>query len=255
MPRVRLGTLVALEALRPAAVLAKALATVDCISGGRLDVGLGAGWYEPEYAALGREMPRPGERLDRLVDAVEVVKGLVGGGPFSYEGAYHRARDARNRPGAMQEPRPRVFVGGKGDRLLRLAARHADGWNTCWVWTPDAYRERLQVLNAACAAEGRDPATVWRTLGLYALCGEDEHDLERRFERLRAQSPPGVLDGVDLASFRKGRLVGTVDQVRDQVREWEALGVDTLVLGAGVVPFQVSTPDDVELLLHACTTG
>src|SRR6476661_5540231 len=150
VPRVRLGTLVLLEALRPAAVLAKALATVDCVSGGRLDVGLGAGWYEPEYDALGAAMPRPGPRLERLVDALEVVKGLLGGGPFTYEGEYHRARAATNLPAAVQQPRPRVFVGGKGDRLLRLAAEHADGWNTCWVWTPDAYRERVRVLDEAC---------------------------------------------------------------------------------------------------------
>jgi probable F420-dependent oxidoreductase len=255
VPRVRLGTLVLLEALRPAAVLAKALATVDCLSGGRLDVGLGAGWYEPEYEALGMQMPRPGERLDRLVDALEVVKGLLGGGPFTYDGRHHRAFDATNRPRAVQQPRPRVFVGGKGDRLLRLAAKHADGWNTCWVWTPDAYAERRQVLDDACVAIGRDPASMWRTLGLYALCGEDERDLERRFERLREQSPPGVLDGMDLATFRTGRLVGTVDEVRAQVREWEAQGVDTLILGVGAVPFQVAAPDDVELLLGACTDG
>lgn len=254
VPRVRLGTLVVLEALRPAAVLAKALASVDCVSGGRLDVGMGAGWYEPEYAALGMDMPRPGMRLDRLVDAVAVVKGLIGGGPCTYDGAHHRARDAVNLPAASQRPRPRVFVGGKGDRLLRLAARHADGWNTCWVWTPEAYRERLQVIDDACVSVGRDPATMWRTLGLYALCGENDSDLERRFERLVEHSPAGVLDGTDLASFRKGRLVGTVDQIREQVQEWEALGVDTIILGVGAVPFQVSTPDDVELLLEACTT-
>jgi alkanesulfonate monooxygenase SsuD/methylene tetrahydromethanopterin reductase-like flavin-dependent oxidoreductase (luciferase family) len=253
VPGVRLGTLVLLEALRPASVLAKALATLDCVSGGRLDVGVGAGWYEPEYAALGIDMPRPGARLERLVDAVEVVKGLLGGGPFTYDGAHHGASVATNRPPAVQQPRPRVFVGGKGDRLLRLAAEHADGWNTCWVWTTDAYRERLRVLDAACAAVGRDPATVWRTLGLYALCGEDERDLERRFERLREVSPKGVLDGVELADFRIGRLVGTIDEVREQIGAWEELGVDTLILGAGAVPFQISTPDDVELLLEACT--
>jgi alkanesulfonate monooxygenase SsuD/methylene tetrahydromethanopterin reductase-like flavin-dependent oxidoreductase (luciferase family) len=253
VPRVRLGTLVLLEALRPAAVLAKALATVDCVSGGRLDVGLGAGWYAPEYTALGREMPRPGERLDRLVDALEVVKGLLGGGPFTYDGVHHSAHAATNRPRAAQRPRPRVFVGGKGDRLLRLAAQHADGWNTCWVWTTEAYRERRSVIDDACERFGRDPATMWRTLGLYALCGEDERDLERRFDRLRDQSPKGVLDGVDLASFRVGRLVGTVDEVRAQLREWEELSVETLVLGVGAVPFQVSARDDTELLLDACT--
>ncbi len=252
VPRVRLGTLVLLEALRPAAVLAKALASIDCLSGGRLDVGMGAGWYEPEYAALGMDMPRPGMRLDRLVDAVEVVKGLIGGGPCSYEGEHHRATAAVIRPAAAQRPRPRVFVGGKGDRLLRLAAEHADGWNTCWVWTPAAYAERLAVLDAACEEVGRDPASMWRTLGLYALCGEDERDLERRFDRLRELSPKGVLDGVDLETFRAGRLVGTVEQVREQVRTWEDLGVDTIVLGAGAVPFQVSAPDDIELLLDAC---
>lgn len=254
VPDVRLGTLVLLEALRPASVLAKSLATLDRISGGRVDAGIGAGWYEPEYAALGMDMPRPGERLDRLVDALAVLDGLLAGGPCSYPGAHHRIDGAENRPAAVQLPRPRVFVGGKGDRLLRIVAERADGWNTCWAWTPAAYRERLEVLDRACSAVGRDPATVWRTLGLYALVGEDERDLARRFERLAAGSPSGVVRG-DLAEWRVGKLVGTVDEVREQVRTWRDLGVETLMLGVGAVPFQVSAPDDVELALHACVTA
>ena len=248
---MRLGSLVMCEALRPASVLAKSLTTVDRVSGGRLDVGLGAGWYEPEYEAIDMKLPRPGERLARLAEAVDVVTGLLGGGPFTYEGRFHRAHDAVNLPPALQEPRPRVFVGGKGDRLLRLVAEHADGWNTCWTWTPDAYRERLAVLEAACDAVGRDPATIWRTLGLYALVGEDERDLERRFEHLRASSPRGVLDGVDLDAYRSGRLVGTVEAVQEQVAAWEALGVETLIVGAGVVPFQVSGLDDIAMIAAA----
>jgi alkanesulfonate monooxygenase SsuD/methylene tetrahydromethanopterin reductase-like flavin-dependent oxidoreductase (luciferase family) len=254
VPDIRLGTLVLLEALRPAAVLAKALASLDQISGGRLDVGIGAGWYEPEYRVLGLDMPRPGERLDRLREAVEVVTGLLGGGPFEYDGQHHRARGAINRPASVQEPRPRVFVGGKGDRLLALVAKYADGWNTCWAWTPDAYRERLGVLDAACNAVGRDPASVWRTLGLYALCGEDQADLERRFERLKTATPAGVLDGVSLEQWREGRLVGTVPEVRAQAAEWEALGVETLILGVGALPFQVGDPDDVAMLGRALVT-
>jgi alkanesulfonate monooxygenase SsuD/methylene tetrahydromethanopterin reductase-like flavin-dependent oxidoreductase (luciferase family) len=253
VPTLRLGTLVFCEALRPASVLAKALATLDRVSGGRLDVGLGAGWYEPEYEAIGMEMAAPGVRLARLTEAVEVVKGLFSEGPFTFAGAHHRAIDATNMPGVMQQPRPRVFVGGKGDRLLRLVAQHADGWNTCWAWTVDAYRERLAVLERECARVDRDPSTVWRTLGLYALCGENERDLERRFELMRVNSPPGVLDGVELAEFRVGKLVGTVDQVREQVEQWEALGVDTLVLGVGVVPFHVTSTDDVAMLGAACS--
>src|SRR5262249_26099904 len=141
VPDARLGTLVMCEALRPASVLAKALASLDCIAAGRLDVGLGAGWYEPEYEAIGMTMPAPRERLDRLIDALAVVRGLLAGGPLNYPGKYHRAFDATNHPPAIQTPHPRVFVGGKGDRLLRIVAEHADGWNTCWAWTPDQYRE------------------------------------------------------------------------------------------------------------------
>ncbi len=255
VPDARLGTLVLCEALRPASVTAKALATLDRVSGGRLDVGVGAGWYEPEYEAIGMKMPAPGERLDRLIEAVDVLCGLLGGGPFTYDGAHHRAFGARNLPSAVQQPRPRVFVGGKGNRLLRIAAEHADGWNTCWVWTPEAYRERLSVLDAACARVDRDPSTIWRTLGLYALCGENERDLEQRWERWCATSPPGVTAGMDLSSFRKGRLVGTVDEVREQAREWEALGVGTLILGIGVVPFQWASTEDMELLVHAIRTS
>ena len=166
--------------------------------------------------AAARRAARPSRRRARG------RQGAFGGGPCRRTRANTIGRRTRSTDRAVQQPATAPFV-GKGDRLLRLAAEHADGWNTCWVWTPDAYRERLRVLDDACASVGRDPATMWRTLGLYALCGEDERDLERRFDRLREQSPPGVLDGVDLATFRVGRLVGTVDEVRAQVRIWEEL--------------------------------
>jgi probable F420-dependent oxidoreductase len=248
--RPRLGTLVMCEALRPASVLAKALATLDRISGGRLDVGLGAGWYPPEYEAVGLSFPPPGERLARLAEAVEVVRGLLGGGPLTFEGRYHRAAGAVNLPPAFQEPHPPVFVGGKGDRLIQLAVEHADGWNTCWAWTPNAYRDRLDVLERSCDKVGRDPATVWRSLGLYALCGEDRADLERRFARMRDVLPPRVVMGT-VDDWRDGHLVGTVDEIRAQRDQWGALGVETLILGAGALPFSVTALDDLELLAHA----
>jgi probable F420-dependent oxidoreductase len=250
VPDVRLGTLVFCEALRPASILAKSLATLDRVSGGRIDIGLGAGWYEPEYEAIGMAMPAPGRRLDRLTEALAVVKGLLPGETFTFDGTYHAVDRARSHPSAVQQPRPRVFVGGKGDRLLRIAADRADGWNTCWTWTPDAYRERLDVLTAACDRIQRDPATVWRSLGLYALCGENERDLQRRFDRMVAEAPPGVVRG-DLDAFRAARLVGTVDEVREQAATWEALGVDTLIAGIGAVPFHVTSRDDVAMLGHA----
>ena len=249
---VRLGTLTMCGPLRPATVLAKALATLDVVSGGRLTVGLGAGWYEPEMRAAGLALEPPGVRLAHLAESVQVVRGMFGGGPFSFDGRYEKADKARCQPRPAQRPSPPIWVGGKGDRLIELAGRHADGWNTAWISTPEQWATRAALLDAACEKAGRDPATVARSVGLYALAGEDEADLERRFRRLQGLSPPGVLDGVGLAEWRKGRLVGTVEQVAEQVRHWESLGVSSLVLNAGAVPFALASADDVELLAHAC---
>jgi probable F420-dependent oxidoreductase len=249
--RPRLGTLVLCEALRPPAVLAKALATLDRLTGGRLDVGLGAGWYEPEYEAIGMDMPPPGVRVDRLREATEIVAGLLTGEPLTYPGTYHQTRHAILDPPAFQVPRPPVFIGGKGDRVIRTAVASADGWNTCWVWTPDAYRDRLVVLDAAADEVGRDPEQVWRTLGLYTLVGDSDRDLGRRFERLQSATPAGVLDHVTLDEYRVGRLVGTVDEVRAQLEEWAELGVETLIVGAGALPFQVGSLDDLDAIADA----
>jgi probable F420-dependent oxidoreductase len=252
--RARLGTLVLAEALRPAAVLAKALATLDRLSNGRLEIGIGAGWYAPDFEAAGLPLLSPGERLGRLREALAVLDALLPGGPANLDGKAHWVRNATNQPPALQAPRPPIFVGGKGDRLLRLAAETADGWNTCWVWTPDAYRERVDVLNRACEDIGRDPASVRRTLGLYALAGEDEADLADRYRRMQSAFP-GVLDDVGLGEWRVGRLVGTPEQLAEQVAGWGALGVAELIVCAGAVPFSLSARDDLEVLAGALKAG
>jgi probable F420-dependent oxidoreductase len=249
---VRLGTLTLCAPLRPATVLAKALATLDVVSGGRLTVGIGAGWYEAELAAAGLLLEPPGVRLARLAEHVQVLRGMFGGGPFTFGGRYERADGARCLPLPVQRPAPPIWVGGKGDRLLDLAGTHADGWNAAWIWSHEDWAAKADRLDAACERAGRDPASVTRSVGLYALTGENEADLARRFERLQALSPPGVLDHVALADWRKGRLVGTVEQVAEQVGEWRRLGVSSLILNAGAVPFALAAGDDVELLIEAC---
>ena len=247
----RLGTLVLAEALRPAGVLAKTLATLDRLCHGRLDIGIGAGWYGPDFEAAGLEVPPPGERLARLREALATLDALLPGGPATLDGKAHWVRDATNHPPAEQEPRPPIFVGGKGDRLLRLAAEMADGWNTCWIWTPDDYRNRLEVLTRACEDVGRDPASVRRTLGLYALAGEDERDLAARYRWMQAQAPGGMLDDVSLEQWRAGRLVGTPEQLAEQVAGWATLGVAELIVSAGPLPFSVNRLEDLELLASA----
>lgn len=221
--RVQLGTLVLCAQLRPPKVLARQLDTLHDLSAGRLIAGVGAGWFEPEYRAAGIAFGSPAARLAELA---EVLEALAGG------------------------PAPR-WVGGKGNRLLDLVARSAEGWNTVWSWRPEAYRERVEVLEQACDRHGRDPRSVTRSLGLYTLVGEDEADLERRFRRLREVTPPGVLDGTTLREWRTGKLVGTVEQVREQVLQWDSLGVSMVIAGLGALPFSVSDPDDLDLLASA----
>jgi len=232
--RVRLATMALDATCRPAAVVAKALATIDVVSGGRLVVGLG--------------IPHEDEPVP-LAEACQVLVGMFGGGPFSFSGAHVQVVGARCLPLPVQRPHPPIWVCGASDELLDVVARHADGWSASWTWTPEAYRRRLDILDAACDRVGRDPATVTRSVGLCTLVGEDEADLSRRFRRL---SGLDALEGVSLDEWRRGRLVGTVEEVSGQLEEWEALGVDTVVLGVGAAPFSATGVDDMAMLASAC---
>lgn len=249
---VRLGTLVLCPHLRPAGVLAKALATVDVVSGGRLTVGIGAGWFEPEYAAAGLEFPPAPQRLERLAETVEVLRLAFTGEPFSYAGRHVQMEDMVGLPTPVQRPGPPIWVGGGGDRLLGVAARHGDGWNAGgWTGTLGDYAERAAVLDRACADAGRDPAEMTRSVNRLALVGEDEADVRRRWELLAGQSVPGALRGMSLEDYRRGRLVGTVEQVREQLAEWAQAGVSTLIVTLGALPFTVTGFDGLELMASA----
>ena len=222
--RPRLGTLVLCEALRPPTVLAKALATLDRITGGRLDVGLGAGWYEPEYAAIGMAMPPPGgtaataPRGDRTSSRV-----CSAAGRSTFDGRVLPPRPTARRPAGAAAAAPaglRRRQGRPAPRDRRRAC--ADGWNTCWVWTPDAYRERLDVLERACEARRPRPGDgVARSLGLYTLVGEDEARPRRAASSACGpRRPPACSTASTLDEWRVGRLVGTVEQVREQAADW-----------------------------------
>jgi F420-dependent oxidoreductase-like protein len=238
--RVRLGTLVLAAGFRHPALLAKAATTVDLLSGGRLDLGIGAGWYEEEYEAFGYDFGTAGGRFEILEETVLVLGMLFGPGPATWRGRHFRLHDAYNRPRPSQEPRPPLWVGGKGGpRLLNLAARHADGWNTVWAWSPAAYAERAKALRVACERHGRDPSEVRQSLGLYTLVGEGKRDLVARFRALQRWTPGGALDGVLLEEWSRDKLVGTPEQLLERLGEFAALGVEETIISAGSVPFAV----------------
>jgi len=244
--RVRLGTLVLCEAFRLPPLLAKMATTLDVISGGRLELGLGAGWNEEEYREKGFTFPPVAERIARLRETVDIVGGMLASDRFSYDGRYYRVEDAPNDPRPVQQPRPPVWIGGKGGpKILRMVAEAADGWNTVWRWTPEAYAERAAALDAACGRVGRDPATVRRSLGLFTVVGSDERDVRASWGRVGERSPFDA-SGFSMEDYARDALVGTTAQVIERIKAFESLGVEHLVCTFGLVPFSIADPDQLE---------
>lgn len=190
--RVRCGSLVYCAGYRHPGVLAKAMATIDQLSGGRCDVGLGAGWLGDEYRAFGIPFPGAGERLDLLEESLRCVRSLLHEGTATF-GGEHLVMD-----GAVCDPRPvqdrlPIWVGGGGERrTLRIVAELADGWNVPFI-SPEDYARKNRVLDDHCAAVGRDPSAVRRSVNVG--CAPDDASLARQFGDIAEFVRPGVLMG------------------------------------------------------------
>jgi F420-dependent oxidoreductase-like protein len=252
--RIRLGTLVACTSFRHPAHVAKMATTIDLLSGGRFDLGLGAGWFEAEFDAFGFDFGTIGERFSVLEENAQVIRSLFGPGPVDFEGRHFTLSGAYNHPQPVQDGGPPIWIGGKGgDRLLRLAARFAAGWNTVWRWTYDEYAERVRAFRAIAEAGGRDPETLRLSIGLYTLVGEDERDLEARYAALQRWLP-GPLDRVSLEAFGGDTLTGTPDAVLEQLGRLAELGVEEFIVTAGSLPYAVNDWSMVELLAETVIT-
>jgi probable F420-dependent oxidoreductase len=185
--RVELGPLVASTSFHNPAVLAKKAATIDDISGGRLIVGLGAGWNEAEYRAFGFPFDH---RVDRFEEAFAIIRGLLRDGAVDFAGRYHQARDCVILPPSARAGGPPIMVGTTGHRMLRIAAAHADAWNawfTSYGNRPEGLAALRDKVDAACADVGRDPATLERTVAVLVQVGEG--DVPRRGGPPEAASP------------------------------------------------------------------
>jgi alkanesulfonate monooxygenase SsuD/methylene tetrahydromethanopterin reductase-like flavin-dependent oxidoreductase (luciferase family) len=159
--RVRIGILVSCNTFRHPPLVAKEAVTVDHISGGRLEFGLGAGWFQPEHDMFGLELPAAKELVDRFREAVEICDLLFTQDVTSYDGKYYQLREAPFRPPSVQRPRPPFTLGAHGPKMLAIVARHAQRWNS--TGTVAEMRQRNQVLDEQCVAIGRDPAAILRS--------------------------------------------------------------------------------------------
>jgi F420-dependent oxidoreductase-like protein len=163
--RIRLGALVTGITYRPPALLATEAVTVDHVSNGRLEIGLGAAWNEPEHRSLGLEFPSTGERLRRLEEAIQILKLMMTRDAASFDGRYYRIQNVSYNPKPIQQPHPPIWIGGSGERVtIPMAGRHADAWHA--QGPIGSYARKLAILDDAAQRAGRDPADILRAASL-----------------------------------------------------------------------------------------
>lgn len=199
--RVEIGTLVLCSSFRNPAILAKMATTADEVSNGRLILGVGAGWHEPEYQAFGLPFDH---RVGRFEEALQILGPLLREGHVDFAGKYYQAPDCDNLPAGPRPEGPPLLVGGEGPRMLRLTAQYADLWNTGYMGMPETMAEPIARIEDACREVGRDPAT----LGITALIG-------LWFPDLQAEKP----------AFFSSPLTGTAQEIAAAMRGYAELGV------------------------------
>jgi len=220
--RIRLGTLVTSATFRPPGLLAIQVAQVDAMSGGRVELGLGSGWFAPEHEAYGIDLPEIGERFDRFAEQLEVITGLWStpvGTTFSYPGRHYRLADAPALPKPVQPRIPLIIGGGGRRRTPALAARHATEFNAAFTSVEDtalAYRR----VDEACAQIGRNPGELCRSVALVTVVARSDADLARRAATI----------GREADELREHGLAGSPDEVVERIRAYAGVGVQRFYL-------------------------
>ena len=203
--RVRLGPLVTCTSYRNPALLAKMADTLDEMSGGRLILGLGAGWHAPEYRAFGYPFDHLASRFE---EALSIIVPLLRTGEVDFEGRYYQARECQLRPRGPRATGPAIWIGANGPRMLRQVARHADAFNAVWHLTPESITARFERLEDACREVGRDPRTIRRTAGSYVA----------------------LLGGPPPARQMRPTMRGTPEEVAAKLQAFAPLGIDHMTL-------------------------
>lgn len=226
--RVRLGQMCTAISYRNPAYLAKVAATVDLISGGRLEMGIGAGWYEHEWRAYGYGFPGAGERLARLDEGVQIFKQAWTTGKATLDGKHYQVNEAIVRPLPLQEGGIPIWVAGGGEKkTLRIAAKYASYTN--FAGDPETFAQKSELLRAHCADVGTDFDAITRSSNFNTLVGATEAEVEERLAALEARLTPFV--GADGAQqhvkdlFRTSPAVGTPEQIVEKLSAVKDLGL------------------------------
>jgi len=220
---IRLGTMVTSATFRLPGPLAISVAEVDAMSSGRVELGLGAGWFEAEHSAYGIPFPPLGERFEKLEEQLSIITGLwetKSGDVFRFSGQHYSLADSPALPKPVQRPRPPIIIGGHGaKRTPRLAARFADEYNVPFA-PYEVSRTQFERVDAACDAVGRDPGSVVRSVALVVCCGANDEDVARRAAAI----------GREVAELQENGLAGRPEEVAAKIKTYEALGVTRVYL-------------------------
>lgn len=222
--RIRFGPMVCSMTFRHPAMVAKMAASVSVLSGGRLDLGLGAGWYAGEHRMFGHDFPPYVTRLEMLDEGAAVIRALWSGQSATFNGRHYRLEAAESYPRPIN---PTIIMGGKGAKTLQVVAKHATEWNCSYVGL-DVFRQKSGELDENCAALGRDPAGLRRSLMVPFVIGQDAARVQDRIEAHRATFPqlPANLADWHAAGF----VGGSPQQLLEQLKSFEAAGVERFML-------------------------
>ena len=242
--RLRFGPLVTPITFRHPAVLAKMAASIDQLSNGRLEFGLGAGWHDGEHKAFGVPYPNMAERFERLEESLQLTIATWTRDNVTFEGKHYRLENITSHPKPVQRPHPPIIIGGNGKkRTIPLAAKYGNEWNGT-SQTPDEYRERRELLRGLCEGFGRDPDTVRCSLMLTLLTGRtDGLEVRTRIRTLAGimSKYPHMPTATPESLSQEGRLVGTPSQVVERLQQFEEAGAERFML-------QIFDCDDMDML-------
>jgi F420-dependent oxidoreductase-like protein len=234
--RIRLGQMVGCNSYRNPGLLAKITSTVDVISGGRLDWGIGAGWYESEYKGYGYEFAKPSDRIGMLRETVEIVKSMWTNAETNYDGKYYKMSRANCDPKPLQQPTPPVWIGGGGEQLtLRVVAEHADVSN--FGSSLEEFTKKRAILQDHCRIIGRDEDTIRKTISSEVFIRETEKEV--------IEAGSKNLWGEPAESWRAKALVGTPEQVSEKIQKYLDAGC------TGFIPWCADYPSTETLELFA----
>jgi F420-dependent oxidoreductase-like protein len=230
--KIRLGTMVTCNSFRNPALLAKMAATLDIISNGRLELGIGAGVQKDEHVAYGIPFLTPCDRIVRMKEAVEIIKKLWTEEKASYEGENYRVDEAFCEPKPLQKPHPPITIGGSGEKLtLKVAAQHADRCDLGYVPSLELYQHKLEVLESHCKAVGRDSHEIERSywLGGQIFLIQNQKKLDEKVLRWKPKN-------VSVEDFRKYSFIATPEECRWKIQRYARLGVTYFMLFFGGLP-------------------